>query len=212
MLDIDGFILAGGASRRMGTDKARLRLGEWTFVERIRQALSAIAARISLVGGRPAANVWEGPVVPDIYTDWGALGGLHAALAHAQQPWVAIVACDLPFVTAELFTYLAACRDQFAAVVPAQADGRWQPLCALYARQPCLVEVEKLIASGERRPRALLQRVPTRRVEAHELAHLANASSLLLNINTPEDYALARKLSTRSGHSEPPRKKIERAG
>ena len=191
---IEGFILVGGASSRMGSDKARLRLGGRTFVERIAAALSFVTERVSVVGARQEeAAAWQLPVAPDVYEKWGALGGLHAALVAARAPWAAVVACDLPLVTGELFARLASLRENFEAVVPVQPDARLQPLCALYAVGPCRKVAEELIASGERRPRALVRRVATREVEPRELSDIAGASLFFMNVNTPEDYALARK-------------------
>jgi molybdopterin-guanine dinucleotide biosynthesis protein A len=195
MLEVEGFILAGGASSRMGTDKARLELDGLNFVERIESALAFITTRASLVGvplERGAA--WPAlTVVSDVHVKWGALGGLHAALAACEAEWAAVVACDLPFVTGELFVRLASLRENFDAVMPLQADGRLQPLCALYRVSKALPRVEELIANGERRPRALLGLIQTRTVAFEELGDLPGADSFFLNVNTPEDYAHARK-------------------
>jgi molybdopterin-guanine dinucleotide biosynthesis protein A len=194
MSEIEAFILAGGKSSRMGTDKARLRLGTQSFPQRIAAALSSISARVSVVGAHAASDgAW--PVVTDIYEEWGALGGLHAALAACQSEWAAVIACDLPLVTGALFLRLAGARENFAAVVPVQTDGRLQPLCALYRREPCLLRAEELIAAGERRPRALIDAVNARRVLFSELSDLPGADLFFNNINTPEDYAQARMLT-----------------
>ena len=193
---IEGFILVGGASSRMGTDKAFLSLGGRSFVERIASALSSVTDRVSMVGARAPSAASQLPVVPDMYEKWGALGGLHAALCACRAPWAAVVACDLPFVTGELFLRLAALRENFDAVVPVQNDARPQPLCALYAVEPCRKRAESLIASHERRPRVLLREVETRWVETSELADMEGAPLFFMNVNTPEDYAQARKAVT----------------
>jgi molybdopterin-guanine dinucleotide biosynthesis protein A len=193
MDDIDGFILLGGASSRMGTDKARLDLDGKQFVERIAYALSHVAERISIVGAKDSANNWHLPNVPDVYAKWGALGGLHAALASCKSEWAAIVACDLPFVSGELFVRLASLRENFDSVVPIQDDGHLQPLCALYRRVPCLPVAKELIESGERRPRGLVEHINTRLVAASELSMLSDAQLFFMNINTAEDYEQARK-------------------
>jgi molybdopterin-guanine dinucleotide biosynthesis protein A len=193
MSDIEGFILTGGASSRMGTDKARLLLGGTAFVERIAGALRLIAPDISVVSARPEKFDAGLPVVSDIHRDCGALGGLHAALKACRAPWAAIVSCDLPFVTGELFARLRALRtSETDAVSPVQPDGRPQPLCALYSPAGCLARVERLLREGERRPRALLQQVRTRWVAPAELSDLRDAELFFMNVNTPEDYRHAR--------------------
>jgi molybdopterin-guanine dinucleotide biosynthesis protein A len=124
----------------------------------------------------------------DIFPNWGALGGLHAALAACKREWAIVVACDLPFVSAQLLEYLTSLRDHHDAIVPLQADERPQPLCALYRIEPCLPRATELIESGHRRPRDLLQLVNTRWVPFSELRNLAQAEKFFVNINTPEDY------------------------
>ncbi len=200
MQDVEGFILVGGASSRMGEDKARLTLGGLNFVEHIRVALDALAARITLVGAAERCAAWPRlPSVPDFYVEWGALGGLHAALTACRAEWAVVVACDLPFVTGELFLRLASLRENFDAVVPVQQDGRWQPLCALYRASRAGALAAELIATGERRPRALLDQLRTRRVAFDELSSLRGADLFFTNVNTPEDYARAREKEGEKG-------------
>lgn len=191
MDSIAGFILTGGQSRRMGTDKSRLMLGGQSFVERIAGELSAATSSVTVVGNntpvaQPGINL---PTVSDVYPEWGALGGVHAALAACSAAWAVIVACDFPFVTTELFVRLIDFRERFDAVAPIQSDEIPQPLCALYRVEPCLANAEELIKSGERKPIALLQSVQTRWVSFSELSDLEGADSFFNNINTPEDYA-----------------------
>jgi molybdopterin-guanine dinucleotide biosynthesis protein A len=192
--EVEGFILVGGASSRMGTDKARLSLGGQQFVERIARALRSIAEHVSVVGDKNLDAQWNWPNVPDVHANWGALGGLHAALSATRSRWAAIVACDLPFVNGELFVRLASLRQDYDAVVPLQPDNRRQPLCALYRAAACTELAGQMIACGERRPRALLDQVRTRFVAPQELADLSGSQEFFSNINTPEDYARALAL------------------
>jgi molybdopterin-guanine dinucleotide biosynthesis protein A len=193
MDSIEGFILAGGASSRMGADKSRLVLDGRTFIERISDALSSITPNIRIVGthaGPPHSSLAP---VPDIYPAWGALGGLHAALAACQTEWAAVVACDLPFVTGDLFLRLAQLRVGFDAVAPIQQDGRLQPLCSLYRISACRALAEKLITSGERKPVTLLQSVHTRWALFAELEDVEGANLFFANMNTPDDYLRAQQ-------------------
>jgi molybdopterin-guanine dinucleotide biosynthesis protein A len=192
MFDIEGFILAGGASSRMGTDKARLRLGGLTLVEATAGALSQIAARVRVVSSRHGEELCGLGVVPDFYEDCGALGGLHSALRHAESPWVAVVSCDLPFVTGDLFGRLVSfVREGVEAVVPVQEDGRVQPLCALYERRPSLEIAERLLREGERRPRVLVAQARTFLADFALLCDLPGSSRFFQNLNSPGDYAQA---------------------
>lgn len=183
---IEGFILTGGASRRMGTDKSRLVVDGQSFVERIAHELTPVTASIKLIGDRESSSRFE--TARDLYPAWGALGGVHAALATCKVQWALIVACDFPLVTSELFRQLATMREKSEAVAPVQNDGIPQPLCTLYRVEPCLAVATELIKCGERKPIALLQSVRTRWVGFSELSNLAGANHFFDNINTPEDY------------------------
>lgn len=185
-MQLQAFILAGGQSRRMGTDKSQLLLQDQTFTDRIAETLLELTDSVTIVGTR--LNNPRFPSVPDIYPAWGALGGLHAALSSCTTEWAIVVACDLPFVTAELFTYLASVCHGHDAVVPVQSDGRPQPLSALYRIEPCLKRATELIEAGQRRPLDLLQLVNTHWVPFSELTNLDQAEKFFVNINTPEDY------------------------
>lgn len=195
MSEIEGYILAGGASSRMGADKARLRLGGLTLVERAAAALSAVATSVRLVSARPDAADFGLPVVPDIFRGLGAIGGLHSALAQSSAEWAAVLSCDLPFASSALLQRLASWRAPvFDAVAPIQPDGRPQPLCAFYAPARCRPALEGLLRDGELRPRLLLARLRTRWAGWDELKDLDDAAHLFLNVNTPEDFARAEQL------------------
>ena len=191
MISIEGFILAGGASSRMGRDKSRLLLDGRTLTEIIAASLCQVVSSVTVIG-RSADDLGL-KSSPDLVTGWGALGGVHAALASCQSDWALVVACDIPFASTQLFERLIEFTEGFEAVAPIQADGYPQPLCSLYRVEPCLKRAETLIANGERRPITLLQAVKTRWVTFDELRDLPDAGRFFDNINTPDDYDQALK-------------------
>jgi len=202
MNDIDGYLLAGGASSRMKRDKANLLLGGVTFVRRAAIALSAVVAapeRLFVVGNLEG-NSFDLPILPDEFVGdsgderkRGAIVGLHAALKNTKANWAAVLACDLPFASGELFEKLASFRDGNSdAVVPMQNDGRAQPLCALYRTEACLSVVEAVLDGEDWSLQNLLRRVKTRFVRFDEISDLPRAEYFFFNVNTPEDYAAAQ--------------------
>jgi molybdopterin-guanine dinucleotide biosynthesis protein A len=207
MFDVEGFILVGGQSSRMGSDKSQLVFGTRTGVEHITAALRGLTPRIRLVGARDQGSSAGLQDVPDTYQRWGAMGGIQAALAAAQSEWVLIVACDLPLVTAELFARLWQFAQQsegqtFDAIVPIQPDDRPQPLCAIYRRESCAAAAKQLISEDEHKPRALLAGVRTRWVNFGELSDLPGAEHFFLNVNTPKDYERAKEILAKSENVE----------
>jgi molybdopterin-guanine dinucleotide biosynthesis protein A len=201
MFDVEGFILVGGQSSRMGSDKSQLVFGKQTGVDRIAAALRPLTAKVRLVGSHVQAEASGLENVPDTHERWGALGGICAALGACQSEWAIVVACDLPLVSSELFHRLGDLIRQSEpqtvdAIVPIQADGRPQPLCAVYRRKTCFKAARSLIAEGEHKPRALLAKVRTRWVEFRELADLPGSEHFFLNVNTPDDFQRALEALT----------------
>ena len=201
MLDVEGFILVGGASSRMGTDKSRLILGGETSVARIAAAMQAITNQIRVVGARDSFHEFAN--IADLHETWGPLGGIHAALRAASAEWCFVVACDLPFVTAGLLTRLLHlgmnASSPTDAVVPIQEDNYPQPLCAIYRRLPCLAGANQSISNAEYSPRALLDKVNARFVSFTEIQDLPGSQNFFFNINTPENYTRARQLFEQEG-------------
>lgn len=203
MFDVEGFILVGGQSSRMGSDKSQLVFGVLTGVEHIAAALRTLTQNIRVVGadGQNRSAGLQG--IPDTHLAWGALGGIQAALAACQTEWAVIAACDLPLLTGDLFARLwqytrPGAGGPFDAIVPIQPDERPQPLCGIYRRDTCSALASQLIAAGEHKPRSLLAQIRTRWVAFDELSDLAGAEHFFLNVNTPADYERARHILTES--------------
>lgn len=187
---LDAFLLAGGLSTRMGRDKALLAIGGRTFLDRVADAVRPVARSIAVVGRVDRTSGLRG--VPDHRPACGPLAGIETALAHATTPAALVVACDLPLVSTALVELLVARSSEApgAIVVTEDADGRLAPLCGVYP-VAALGETARLLDAGERRPRALLERFPSRVVPFADYAHLPGAPLLLRNVNTPEEYEAA---------------------
>ena len=208
MFDVEAFILVGGQSSRMGSDKSRLIFGNQTSVQHIAAALGALTDKVRLVGATNHGRSDGLLNVPDKHASWGALGGIQAALAACEAKWAVIAACDLPLVSPALFARLwqftgAGEGQMFDAIVPIQPDERPQPLCAIYRRESCAALAEQLIAEGEHKPRALLAKVQTRWIPFREFSDLPGAKDFFLNVNTPSDYEQAKKILRGPSSVEP---------
>jgi molybdopterin-guanine dinucleotide biosynthesis protein A len=199
MLDVEGFILVGGASSRMGANKSRLLLNGKTTVSLISEALRPVTSKVSVVGTSLEATSSGLPGVPDLLEHWGPLGGIQAALHACRTEQSLVIACDLPFVTGELLAYLLQVKSEGdttpAAVVPLQSDGRPQPLCAVYKKASCLPAAEKSIALGEHTPRAMLDKIDTHYVNFSEFTSLSGSEHFFFNLNRPEDYERAKEIA-----------------
>lgn len=189
---VTAFVLAGGKSSRMGQDKAFLRLGGSTLLDRALGLAKAAAGNATIVGSTSKFGGF-GVVIEDKYPERGPLGGIHAALAQTSTDLNLIVAVDLPFLRLELLRYLidqAQEIDRHAnealAFVPRSAE-RLQPLCAVY-RRAFADRAEQSLRGGRNRINRLFSKVPTRVIKPQELKQNGFGEDVFRNLNTPEDW------------------------
>jgi molybdopterin-guanine dinucleotide biosynthesis protein A len=184
-------ILAGGRATRFdGRDKSALVVSGRTILDRQIEVLSQLAADVLIVGGNPPAEYRDGVrQVADLVPGCGPLGGLHTALTEARAGVVAVVACDMPFVSAALLRHLVSLANgsgQPAIVVPRTERG-YHPLCAVYTRA-CLEPISRRLAGGRFRLDGLFEDVRVRVVASDALAAFGDPDRLLANLNTPLEY------------------------
>jgi molybdopterin-guanine dinucleotide biosynthesis protein A len=182
-------ILAGGRSTRFGgRDKSALVFGGRSILERQITELLRVTDDILVVGEPPTVVRSDARVrlVPDRVSGCGPLGGLDAALAAARDDVVAIVACDMPFVTAALLTHLLDLAQDTDAVVPRTERG-YHPLCAVYTRA-CHPVVARRLADRRLAMTGLLEEVRVRELTSGEIDAFGDRHRLLANVNTPADY------------------------
>ncbi|WP_337833291.1 molybdenum cofactor guanylyltransferase [Geoanaerobacter pelophilus] len=185
--NITGVVLVGGKSRRMGQDKAFLKVNGVAIFERIVELFRESFPRILLVGDREERFAgYNLAIVPDIYPG-SALGGVYTGLCQAETDYVFVSSCDLPFPNRELLRYLCTLRNGYDAVVPLTEHG-YEPLFALYAKS-CLEPIRELLESGNYCAFAYYPQVNARYVTAEELARFDRDGRAFMNVNTPEDFA-----------------------
>lgn len=175
-------VLAGGRSRRMGTDKALLPIDGRPMIEHVVRQLEPHFAEVLVSAAEPDRYAFLGKkVVADRAPDQGPLMGIASALAESSHEVNLVTTCDAPDVPLWLaFRLLRAARGVEAAV-PCAADGRWEPLFAVYGRGT-RAAMDAALAAGERRIVNAYAGMSLRRVDIPTAA-------LVTNLNTPEDYA-----------------------
>ncbi len=192
-----GVILAGGqATRYGGAPKGLERVGGRRIVDRVADALVEAADSLLLVANDPAAAEWlaDVPCVRDVRPGLGGIGGIHAALVHAQSP-VLVVAWDMPFVPASLLGELRAVgeRRNADAVVPESGSRRGlEPLCAWYSPR-CISAIEQRLDAGDRRVIGFYEDVELVRLSSEAVARHGDPSLLFLNVNAPDDLDFAER-------------------
>ena len=183
-MKLAGAVLAGGKSSRMGRNKALLRIdGEPLWRRQIRVLKEAGADPVWLVQAPGQRALMRG-VLRDTVRKAGPLAGLHAALAQCRSGHMAVLAVDLPHISANWFVRLAKLCTPGLGVVTRTRDG-YEPLVAIY---PCeaLAEAALCLESGE----FALQKFVTALVRSRQMRVLSLKSAdrrQLANWNTPSD-------------------------
>jgi len=193
--DVTAFILAGGKSTRMGTDKAFLRWQEGTLLDHVWEMAHALTPQVRIVGDRQRFASYGAAIIEDIYPGCGPLGGIHAALSTTVSPWNLMLAVDLPLLNGRLLSYLVArARESDATVTVPSVAGGLQPLCAVYRRE--FAEVAKRsLEAGQNKIDLLFALVKTQTIEEEKLLQAGFSREMFRNVNTPEDLEEVRRCS-----------------
>jgi molybdopterin-guanine dinucleotide biosynthesis protein A len=217
MVDLTDFavaILAGGQSSRMNQDKALMPFLGQPLIARQVERLRPLGCEILVITNRPHDYRFLNlPCYPDLIAGAGLLGGLYTALQSATVPFLAVVACDMPFLSPRL---LRAQRDLLIApaanavtgdivpdvavgpdvVIPRSPDGL-EPLHLVLRRAESLPAVDRAIRAGQRRMISWMPDVRVREMTEAEIAACDPGFYSFVNINTPEDFSQAEQLAQR---------------
>lgn len=186
---INGFVVAGGLSRRMGRDKALLPWEGKTLLDHAIARLQEACGSVRLLSGPESRYEDRGlPVDVDLVRDVGAIAALHTALEHATGPAV-LLAVDLPHVPVALLRRLAELVRESDAVVPVSPGGP-EPLCAAYG-PACRDAIRRALARGAYKLTAFWPDVRVRELSTGELSAFGDPSRLFANLNTPDEYERA---------------------
>jgi molybdopterin-guanine dinucleotide biosynthesis protein A len=186
-------VLAGGASRRMGRPKAALPYGAGTLLEFQTHRLAELFEEVLVVvKAPPSSPVGPARVILDGVPDHAAIHGLVRALEEAADR-VFVLGVDLPAVTPALLRAIAerSILSDAPAVVP-RADGRLQPLAAVW-RRAALPSAVARIAAGQLSLQGLAEEIGAEVFEEREWRRIDPSGAAFANLNTLEEYAAQRE-------------------
>jgi molybdenum cofactor guanylyltransferase len=191
--DLTAFILAGGKSTRMGTDKAFVDYAGRTLLARALDLAHSVASDVRIVGSKEKFAAFA-PVVEDVIRGCGPLGGIHAALQASSTELNMVLAVDVPFVSRAFLQYLIkqARGAPEAAAVVSRGDEGWQPLCAIYRREFASV-AELALRAGRNKITRLFDEVRTRVIEQKELESAGFSPTIFRNLNTPQELEAEKR-------------------
>jgi molybdenum cofactor guanylyltransferase len=190
VIGVSAFILAGGLSTRMGSDKALLKIEGKTLIERALGKARDVAETVMVVGTRERYAPFGVSVVEDEFLQCGPLAGIHAALGASHTELNVVLSVDTPLVSAEFLRYLverAELEKDALAVVP-DAAGGVQGTCAVY-RRPFRAVAEQQLKRGRFKITETLALVRVEYVEEDQMRAAGFDPAMFANLNTPEEFS-----------------------
>jgi len=187
--DISGFVLTGGKSSRMGTDKGMLLFDRKTLVLHAIETLDEVVLQTMISANDSVYDQFSHPMVKDLFHDIGPMGGIYSCLRQYVTEFNIFLSCDTPFVPSELFVLLLQHIGKYSCVLPVHDGNKIEPLCAIY-RKNCAEIFAELIEKGCYKMRDALDRLGYASVEIDAKTSFYDRH-LFFNINTLDDYKYA---------------------
>jgi molybdopterin-guanine dinucleotide biosynthesis protein A len=204
--NITGFILAGGESTRMGTNKSLLKIGDSTVIERVVNLLRDLFQEVILITNQSKEfSFLRLPMNEDIHKNTGPLAGIHSALVHTTTDKNFIISCDMPLMTEGVIKYLVEYPTDKLITI-AKADNFIQQLCGVYSKS--LVHfIENIIETNnaggdERNPvqnkrrcsvLELVNNVPAEIIDIEE-EYQDYHPGTFYNMNRPEEFSFIKDI------------------
>ena len=190
-------IQAGGKSSRMGENKGLMDFMGVPLIQRVFDRTKSIASEVLIVSNEPEELAFmDVCLVSDTIKGKGAIGGLYTAMDRASCEYVAVIACDLPFVSSTILKEGARLLEETGAdvAIPRVEGDFYEPLHAVYRRETCKNAILQAIQADQRR---LISWFPSVRIIEMDEAlckQLDPSGLAFFNINNKEDFLLAEQI------------------
>lgn len=189
---MNGIVLAGGKSTRMGTDKAVLDLGGKKLTEIVVETIGAVVDEVVVVTNSPERFTGlSARLTSDVEPGGGPLGGILSGLLISEQWHNLVVACDMPFLNVDLLRFMQQQADGYDVVIPHLGD-LFEPLHAIYSKA-CVEPIRALLRQQNLRITDFLGEVRVRYIDKTEIDQFDPSHLSFFNINRPEDLERARE-------------------
>jgi len=194
VVEMAAIVLSGGSNGRMLRNKASLRIGQKTIIERETEVLATLFSTIIVVTSTPETHKHlEARLVADLVPGKGPLGGIYSGLVASKNEYNFVVGCDLPFLNAGLISYMVDVKNGHDIVVP-KLNGFLEPLHAVYSKN-CLIPVKRQLDRNELRIQSFFAEVKVRYVRESEIKKYDPDRISFLNVNTEDDLRKARLIA-----------------
>lgn len=180
---INGYILAGGESSRMGSDKGLMLFNGKSIIQYCIEQIKPLVNNLIIVSNNPEYEKFGFEVVADLIKDIGPAGGIYTALDHSKADFNYIVSCDMPFITKDALEFLFQ-QKEFSQIVLPVWNGKIEPLVGVYSKE-CLAKWLELIHQGTIKLQEMFLHFNLKKINVEK--NVLFGDSFFLNINTKND-------------------------
>jgi len=186
-----GIILCGGQSKRMGTNKALLKLGKLTMIEHVIQIMQPICGEIILSVNNADLDFLPYRKIKDKIDGIGPIAGFHSSLMETNAEENLVISCDTPFITSQFLNLLISNSKGFDIVLPVYHK-RIQTMTGFF-RKSMLAVIQDQMEKGNFVPVNIFENTNVNLIQI-ENEKLLNIGHLFFNINSQEDYEKAKEI------------------
>lgn len=199
---VTGYVLAGGASSRFGSDKSLAEIAGLPMYRRMQDLLRSVCSDVRVVIASGGAERNGAMVVTDRWPGEGPLGGIITALLMTAEAdaseWNLILGCDMPFLTTHWLRYVKErAEGSRAEVIAPESRNGLEPLCAIW-RTNAAAKLQTAFDSGVRKITEAMKRLEMEVIDEREWKPFDSAGRLFWNMNTVADYEEAKKILGRA--------------
>lgn len=175
------YILCGGKSSTIQSEKGLVLFQKKPFIEHIIQAILPLTEKIKLITATKEYDYLPYEKIPDIVTDKGPLGGIYTALTASETEFNLILSCDIPLISTELLSELISKRNDEAGVTVFASESKVHPLIGIYSKK-MLPVIKEAIEADELKMMDLIAKIP------HQIIHIDESENFhLSNINSADE-------------------------
>ena len=189
--NVNGYILAGGKSSRMGKDKGLINYNGIAIVEHIIGQIKPLVNKLVIVSNNIEYEKFGFEVINDLMKGIGPAGGIYTALRHTDLELNFIVSCDMPYINKDGVQYIIQNSIHSQITVP-EKDGITEPLVGVYSKD-CLNKWTQLIQQRKIKLQEMILHFKLNIINVND--NILFDNNFFMNINTKKDLDNAINLT-----------------
>ena len=180
-------ILAGGKSKRYGSNKALANIKNKTLIEIIIDKVKNSFTKVYVVGNEEIDYSFLKGVtlLKDLIPGKGPLGGLYTGLKYSDSKYNFVVGCDMPNLTIKYFKFILSLDKKYEVLVPCY-NGYIEPLAGIYSKS-CITAIKNSLINNELKIKSFYKQIKLKILTEESIRDIGDPAYLFYNINYKVD-------------------------